>query len=53
MPSQRDTIPNLRNLIQSKETVIIQYILNLNAQGFPPQIATVADRLILYVLSVT
>jgi HEAT repeat protein len=36
MPPQRDTVPNLRKLTQSEETVIVQHILNLNARGFPP-----------------
>jgi hypothetical protein len=30
-------------LRKTEEDMIVQYILNLNLQGFPPQLATVKD----------
>jgi hypothetical protein len=30
-------------LLKTEEDVIVQHILNLNAQGVPPWLATVAD----------
>jgi hypothetical protein len=43
MPSRHDTVSNLRKLTQSEETIIVWHILNLNARGFSPQLAAVAD----------
>jgi hypothetical protein len=43
MPPRRDTVPNSRKLTQSEETVIVQHILDLDARGFPPRLAAVAD----------
>ena len=42
-PSRRDTTPNSRKLTQSEETVIVQHVLDLDARGFPPRLAAVAD----------
>jgi hypothetical protein len=42
-PLQRDCTLNSIKLLKSEEDVIIQHILNLNAQGFPPQLATVKE----------
>jgi hypothetical protein len=42
-PPRRDTTPSLRKLPQSEETVIVQHVLDLDARGFPPRLAAIAD----------
>jgi hypothetical protein len=41
--SQRNCTPNSMNLSITEEEVVVQHILDLEAQGFPPQLAAVKD----------
>jgi hypothetical protein len=41
--SRRDIPTNSRKLTDLKESVIVQYILDLDAKGFPPRLSTVED----------
>ncbi len=41
--SRHDITPNLRKLSDLEETTIIQYILDLDAQSFPPSLRGVED----------
>ena len=41
--ARANTIPNLRKLSNLEEKVVIQYILNLNLRGFPPQLGGVEE----------
>ena len=41
--SPRDCSPNSMKLTETEESVIVQHILDLDAQGFPPQLAVVQD----------
>ncbi|KFZ20684.1 hypothetical protein V502_03067, partial [Pseudogymnoascus sp. VKM F-4520 (FW-2644)] len=41
--SQRDQVANLWKLTNLEESVIIQYILNLDSKGFPPRLRGVED----------
>ena len=41
--SRRDCVLNGRKLTQTEEQTIIQYILDLDSQGFPPQQCKVED----------
>ena len=41
--SQRDCEPNSKMLTKSEESVIIQYILDLDSRGFPPKLSAVRD----------
>ena len=36
-------MPNLRNLDQNEEKVVVEHVLNLVTRGFPPRLADVAD----------
>ena len=40
---RRDYTPNSMKLLKSEEEAIVQYILDLDTQGFPPQLATIRD----------
>jgi hypothetical protein len=42
-PARRDCTPNCRKLTDTEEQVIIDFILDLNSQGFPPRIHEVAE----------
>jgi uncharacterized protein YoaH (UPF0181 family) len=42
-PLRADTIANLQNLTNTKEQVIVKYILKLIAQGFPLRLAAIAN----------
>ena len=37
MPSQCDSTPNSQKLTPTEELAIVQYILDLDSHGFPPQ----------------
>jgi len=39
--SRRDTRPSTCKLTSTEEEVVLQYIVNLNTQGFPPRICIV------------
>jgi DDE superfamily endonuclease len=41
--SRRDIQPNSRKLTNSEESVIVQYILDLDSKGFPPRLSGVED----------
>jgi len=41
--SQRDTMPKSWKLTDLEETAILQYILDLDARAFPPQLCHVED----------
>ena len=41
--SRRDIPANLRKLTDLEESVIVQYILDLDSQGFPPRLSGVED----------
>jgi hypothetical protein len=43
MPFHADTTPNRLKLTRNKEQTIVQYILDLDLQGFAPQLCEVAD----------
>ncbi len=43
IPARRDYIPNNRKLTPSKESVIIQHILDLDSRGFPPRFTAVEE----------
>ena len=43
MQSRRDISANSRKLNDLEEKTIVQYILNLDSQGFPPQLSGVED----------
>ena len=40
---RRDTPPNSIKLLKTEEEVIVEYILDLDARGFPPRLAVVKD----------
>jgi hypothetical protein len=40
---QADCWPKLRNLIKTKEGVVIKYILKLISRGFPSRLAAIAN----------
>lgn len=42
-PFRRDCAPNSMKLLKTEEEVIVKYVLNLNARGFPPRLAAVKD----------
>ena len=42
-PAQRDTTPNSRRLTDSEENAIVQYVIELDAQAFPPRLHSVED----------
>ena len=41
--SRRDIIANSRKLTDLEESVIVQYILDLDSKGFPPRLSGVED----------
>jgi hypothetical protein len=43
VPSRRDIQANSRKLSNLEESVLVQYILDLAAEGFPPQLSIVED----------
>ena len=43
MPARRDTTPNSRQLTDSEEKAIVQYVLELVARSFPPRLHGVED----------
>lgn len=43
IPSRRDCTPNSKKLTDLEESVIIQYILDLDSRGFPPRYDAVRD----------
>ena len=48
--SRRDNVPKSRNLTQLEESIITQYILDLDARSYPPRLGSVeemANRLLL------
>jgi hypothetical protein len=42
-PSRRDIQPNSRMLTDLEESVIVQYVLDLDSKGFPPRLCGVED----------
>ena len=40
---RRDTLANSRKLTDLEESVLVQYILNLDSKGFPPRLSVVED----------
>ena len=42
-PSRHDVTPKAKNLVDLEEEVIVQYILELDAKGFPPRVTHVQD----------
>jgi len=42
-PLRRDTTPNSKKLTQSKEEAIVQYVIELDIQAFPPRLYGVED----------
>ena len=42
-PSRRDTQAKSRKLTDLEESVIVQYILDLDSKGFPPRLCGVED----------
>jgi hypothetical protein len=42
-PSQADRWPNSKNLTKLEEDVVVEHILDLDARGFSPRLAEVAD----------
>jgi hypothetical protein len=43
IPSRRDILANSRKLTDLEESVLVQYILDLAAKGFPPWVSVVED----------
>jgi hypothetical protein len=43
IPSRRDISANSRKLTDLEESVLVQYILDLAAKGFPPRVSVVED----------
>jgi hypothetical protein len=43
MQSRRDSTPNSQNLTELEESTLIQYILDLDSQGFSPRLSYVED----------
>ena len=43
IPARRDIQANSRKLTNLEESVLVQYILDLAAKGFPPQLSIVED----------
>ena len=43
VPSRRDISANSRKLTILEESVLVQYILDLAAEGFPPRLSVVGD----------
>ncbi|KFY28623.1 hypothetical protein V491_00378 [Pseudogymnoascus sp. VKM F-3775] len=43
MQPRRDSVANMRKLTNLEESVLVQYILDLAAKGFPPQMSIVED----------
>jgi hypothetical protein len=43
MHSRLDTLANSRKLTDLEELVLVQYILDLAAKGFPPRLSVVGD----------
>lgn len=41
--TRRDCEPNSKKLTKTEESVIVQYILELNSRGFPPKLQAVRD----------
>ena len=42
-PVRRDTMPNLRRLINSEEKAIVEYVLELDTRSFPLRLCGVED----------
>jgi hypothetical protein len=42
-PFRHNCTPNSMNLLKTEEEVIAQHVLDLDAHGFPPRLAAVAD----------
>ncbi len=42
-PTRHDTTPNSRQLTDSEEKAIVQYVLELDARSFPPRLRSVED----------
>jgi len=43
IPARRDSTPHNRNLTLSEESVIIEYILDLDSRGFSPRVCAVGE----------
>ena len=43
VPSRRDIAANSRKLTDLEESVLVQYILDLAAKGFPPRLPVLGD----------